>query len=192
MGFNNVPVNGWPQIKDLEKLDAIAKQIEDMPTFTSNDKAFLADLPAYPDTDGTKVLTATTSSGETSLSYEEPASGAVNYSTTEQPTGQKWIDNKDIYEKTVVIDKSDMSIGSGGAGTYVHGISNIDTCVSVEDISVIYSDGAMVHPYYASQLYNYCVSDFNRTSIGYIFGSDTFSDTSMLGLRFKLKYTKTT
>ena len=71
MAFNNVPSNGWPQIKDLEKLDAIAKQIDNMPTFTSNDKAFLADLPAYPDTDGAKVLTATTFSGETSLSYEE-------------------------------------------------------------------------------------------------------------------------
>lgn len=71
MAFNNVPVNGWPQIKDLEKLDAIAKQIEDMPTFTSDDKAFLADLPAYPTEDGTKVLTATTSGGETNLSYED-------------------------------------------------------------------------------------------------------------------------
>ena len=71
MAYSNVPVNGWPQIKDLEKLDAIARQIENMPTFTSNDKAFLEDLPAYPDTDGTKVLTATTNDGETSLAYEE-------------------------------------------------------------------------------------------------------------------------
>lgn len=71
MAFNSVPANGWPQIKELEKLDAIASQIENMPTFTSNDKAFLEDLPAYPDTDGTKMLTATTTSGETSLSYED-------------------------------------------------------------------------------------------------------------------------
>ena len=41
MAFNNVPVNGWPQIKDLEKLDAIAQQIENMPTYTSADRAFL-------------------------------------------------------------------------------------------------------------------------------------------------------
>lgn len=134
MAFNNVPVNGWPQIKDLEKLDAIAQQIQNMPTFTSNDKAFLEDLPAYPATDGKKALMATTTSGETSLSYEEiedelPAdpvsdgvrvltatttggvttlsyeeasSGTPDYSTTEQATGQKWIDGKDIYFKTVV------------------------------------------------------------------------------------------
>lgn len=71
MAFNNVPVNGWPQIKELEKLDALAKQIDNMPTFTSNDRAFLADLPAYPATDGTKVLTATTYDGDTSLSYDD-------------------------------------------------------------------------------------------------------------------------
>ena len=71
MAFNNVPVNGWPQIKDLEKLDAIAQQIENMPTFTSNDKAFLEALPAYPSEDGKKALVATTSSGNTSLNYEE-------------------------------------------------------------------------------------------------------------------------
>lgn len=128
MSWNNVPVNGWPQIKDLEKLDAIASQIENMPTFTSSDRAFLEDLPAYPDTDGAKMLTATTSEGNTSLSYEDipeelPAdpesdgtrvltattsSGSTvksweayqnnpDFSTTEQKTGQKWIDGKDIY-----------------------------------------------------------------------------------------------
>lgn len=131
MSFNNVPANGWPQIKELEKLDAIASQIENMPTFTSDDKAFLEDLPAYPDTDGTKMLTATTSEGNTSLSYEDipeelPAdpesdgtrvltattsSGTTvkswealqsmpDYSDTEQKTGQKWIDGKDIYFRT--------------------------------------------------------------------------------------------
>ena len=163
MSFNNVPVNGWPQIKELEKLDALAKQIENMPTFTSADKAFLEDLPGYPDTDGTKMLTATTESGETSLSYEdipeelpadpqsdgtrvltattssgetvksweaipkelpadpqsdgtrvltattssgttvkswEPPQSMIDYSTTEQETGQKWIDNSPVYSKT--------------------------------------------------------------------------------------------
>lgn len=69
--YNNVPANGWPQIKDLEKLDALAKSIEDMPTFTSNDKAFLEELPSFPVADGKKVLTATTSEGATALTYEE-------------------------------------------------------------------------------------------------------------------------
>lgn len=55
----------------LKALDAIAKQIENLPTFTSNDRAFLEELPAFPIVDGRKVLTATTESGDTSLSYDE-------------------------------------------------------------------------------------------------------------------------
>lgn len=161
MSFNNVPANGWPQIKDLEKLDAIASQIENMPTFTSNDRAFLEDLPAYPDTDGTKMLTATTSEGNTSLSYEDipeelPAdpqsdgtrvltattsSGSTvksweallsmpDYSDTEQKTGQKWIDGKDIYFRTftgLTITTSstwqDTGINSGDMDTILGGLA---------------------------------------------------------------------
>lgn len=131
MAWNNVPANGWPQIKELEKLDALAKQIDNMPTFTSNDRAFLEDLPAYPDTDGAKVLTATTYNGDTSLSYEdipeelpadpqsdgtrvltattssgetvkswEAMQGNKDYSTSEQATGQKWIDGSPVYFRT--------------------------------------------------------------------------------------------
>ena len=59
-----IPPNGFPNVPSFADLDAIAKQIENMPTFTSDDKSFLADLPSYPSEDGTKVLTATTTSGE--------------------------------------------------------------------------------------------------------------------------------
>lgn len=54
----------------LKALDAIASAIEGLPTFTSNDRAFLEELPAFPSEDGKKALVATTESGETSLSYE--------------------------------------------------------------------------------------------------------------------------
>lgn len=108
MAFNNVPANGWPQIKDLEKLDAIAQQIEDMPTFSSTDRAWLdewesklPELPADPETDGVKVLTATTENGETVKSWE-PQQAGVNlvFSTTPVTIG-KWIDDKDL--KMVVL-----------------------------------------------------------------------------------------
>lgn len=140
MAFNNVPVNGWPQIKDLEKLDALANQIENMPTFTSNDKAFLENLPSYPSEDGKKALVATTSSGDTSLNYEElsdlPADpetdgvrvltattsngdtvkswemkNNIDFSTTEHATGLKWIDGREIYSVTVD-NTSDLVIQS--------------------------------------------------------------------------------
>lgn len=104
MAFNNVPANGWPQIKKLEELDAIAQKIDNLPTFTSTDRDWLDDwesklpeLPADPETDGVKVLTATTESGETVKSWEEPTNGGVDYSTDEVNTGRKWIDNNDIY-----------------------------------------------------------------------------------------------
>lgn len=112
MAFNNVPANGWPQIKDLEKLDAIAQAIENMPTFTSSDRDWmdeweqkLPELPADPETDGVKVLTATTVSGETVKSWEEPESSNTDYSTNEVNTGKKWIDGKDVY--TVIIHETE-------------------------------------------------------------------------------------
>ena len=73
MGYLNIPANGWPQLKDLEKLDKIAQQMENMPTFTSDDRAFLEALPAMPTEEGKRVLTATTDDqGETDLTYETP------------------------------------------------------------------------------------------------------------------------
>lgn len=147
-----IPPNGFPNVPSFADLDAIAKKIENIPTFTSDDRAFLSDLPSYPSEDGTKVLTATTTSGETSLSYEEvenelptnpsedgtkvltatTTSGetvlswgdiiTINYSTTEQKTGQKWIDGKDIYFKTIVLENV-LSLPT--SDTWVD--SNIDT-----------------------------------------------------------------
>lgn len=106
MAFNNVPVNGWPQIKKLEELDVIAKKVDGMPVFSSTDRDWLdewesklPELPADPETDGVKVLTATTESGETTKSWEEPESSTWDYSTSEVDTGQKWIDGKDIFCK---------------------------------------------------------------------------------------------
>lgn len=100
----------------LKALDAIAQQIEDMPAYTSSDRAWLdewenklPELPPDPETDGVKVLTATTTSGETVKSWEDSASGGVNYSTTEQNTGIKWIDNKDIYIKTFSLAETDFT-----------------------------------------------------------------------------------
>lgn len=106
MAFNNVPVNGWPQIKKLEELDAIAKKVDNMPVFSSTDRDWLdewesklPELPADPETDGVKVLTATTESGETTKSWEEPESSTWDYSASEVDTGQKWVDGNNIYCK---------------------------------------------------------------------------------------------
>lgn len=57
----------------LARLDLVAQQVADLPTFTSNDRIFLEKLPALPTEEGKTVLTATTDGqGNTDLSYEQP------------------------------------------------------------------------------------------------------------------------
>lgn len=116
MAFNNVPVNGFPQIKELEKLDALAKQIEDMPTFSSSDRAWLdeweeklPELPADPETDGVKVLTATTESGETVKSWKKPEIPIASASTL---GGVKVGNGLNINAETGVlsVDGSDITV----------------------------------------------------------------------------------
>ena len=160
--FNNVPANGWPQIKDLEKLDAIAKQIDNMPTFTSNDKAFLADLPAYPVADGKKVLTATTESGDTSLSYDEipaelpadPVADGVKVLTATTTSGEtvlSWeeqaggVDYSTSEVNTGVkwIDGKDIyrkvvdlgALPNNTTKSVAHGITNISRFIKIEGIA---------------------------------------------------------
>ena len=53
--------------------------------------------------------------------------GSLSYSTTEQPTGGKWIDNKPIYRKVVNIGNA--SIGTNNS--YNHNISNLGTVISL-------------------------------------------------------------
>lgn len=51
----------------------------------------------------------------------------INYSTTEQKTGQKWVDGKDIYQKTYVTI-TDTQYGSEDAyliGTIPNGLDNV-------------------------------------------------------------------
>ena len=54
------------------------------------------------------------------------SSGIINYSTTEQNTGIKWIDNSDVYQKTIIINN--VSISSGGTET-IDTISDLDTII---------------------------------------------------------------
>lgn len=167
MGYNTYPQNPFPSNSELlQKLDAVAKAIDDMPTFTSNDKSFLEELPAFPSSDGVKVLTATTESGETSLSYEEienelpteptengtkvltattesgetvlswetQETGIVDYSTTEQKTGKKWIDGRDIYFITINFG----ALPNATSKTVNHNIANIDFIL--DRIGVAYTE----------------------------------------------------
>ena len=95
-------------------------------------------LPADPETDGVKVLTATTTSGETVKSWEDPASGTVDYSTSEVNTGVKWIDGKDIYFK--VIDLG--ALPNATNKTVLHGITNISRWIKIVGVANNTNDGS--------------------------------------------------
>lgn len=156
-----IPPNGFPNVPSFADLDAIAKQIENMPTFTSDDRAFLSDLPSYPSEDGTKVLTATTTSGETSLSYEEVENVNINYSTEEQATGKKWIDGKDTYIKTISLVETDFTKTNNWfwQKDIEPSITGYDTIVKIYGAALIEFDGSKHFLPFGSDLYNNNNSD---------------------------------
>ena len=88
----------------LRELDELAQKVIDMPTFTSNDRAFLKEVPAFPEENGKKVLTATTSNGKTILSYEETQSGGVVYASSESEVGT-W-NGKTLYRRLFTVGVS--------------------------------------------------------------------------------------
>ena len=56
--------------------------------------------------------------------------GGINYSTTEQNTGLKWVDGSDIYQRTLVVNN--LSVENGVRFTLPHGIVNIGKMISLE------------------------------------------------------------
>lgn len=58
-------------------------------------------------------------------------SAAVDYSTTEQPTGQKWIDGKDIYFKTYEI----QALPNATTTRTPTGLTNLDKVVKIEGMA---------------------------------------------------------
>lgn len=58
-------------------------------------------------------------------------SAAVDYSTTEQPTGQKWLDGKEIYFKTYEI----AALPNSTTTRTPTGLSNLDKVVKIEGMA---------------------------------------------------------
>lgn len=163
----------------LKALDALAQQIEDMPAYTSSDRAWLdewesklPELPEDPETDGVKVLTATTTSGETVKSWEEPESGGgVDYSTTEHTTGQKWIDGKEIYSITKPVS---AMVANASQDITLTNVDNFITAfgLSTEGTPIPYTDtvpAGNIGWYYAGNSTVKIITSTSRTiSGGYI------------------------
>lgn len=83
-------------------------------------------VPAPQAGDQDKVLTG-------AGTWEDPpASGGVNYSTSEQDTGLKWTDGKAIYQKTI-----NFTVAGGGYISNPTGITGIETLIKHEGIGRI-------------------------------------------------------
>lgn len=113
MSFNTIPVNGWPQLKELQEL---AEKVGNIPTFTSSDKEAIEDLIS-----NAQALISVAEDGAAGVAFdntgtdfestnvqgaiEEAASmgGGVSYSTTETDTGKKWIDDSAIYSQLHIL-----------------------------------------------------------------------------------------
>lgn len=67
-----------------------------------------------------------------------PSSGGgsgsgVDYSETEQWSGQRWIDGRKIYQKTIVMG----ALANNTRKNVVHGIENLDFCIKFAGVAAI-------------------------------------------------------
>lgn len=73
--------------------------------------------------------------------------GGVNYSTTEQNTGLKWIDGKDIYQKSIFVDGAvSVSTSATTVSSSYFDVSVVDTFISASAIRLTGSRGTCSTP----------------------------------------------
>lgn len=137
---------------------------------------------------GTKIATITVDDVPTDI--YAPTGSAINYSQSEQNTGIKWIDGKDIYQKSVVITSLPSTAGS--SVTYAHDISNVESIIGIESI-IEWPDGTRAtldRVGIANNMIDYmsCITmTANATSIFITTGTDRHTLSAVV----TLKYTKT-
>lgn len=95
------------------------------------------------------------------LSDEGSSGGGVNYSTDEQNTGVKWIDNKDIYSKTYYVE-------TPTAGMVIDTLSSADSIVEIKgtleftDANGVYMSTRALQMYFSDSIY--CAVEYNKTN----------------------------
>ena len=73
---------------------------------------------------------------------DTPAGGGIDYSTEEQDTGLKWVDDKPVYQKTIALGalpEANQELG------YDHGITDLETLIDMR-ISAISSTTKVMLP----------------------------------------------
>ena len=113
--------------------------------------------------------------------------GLFDYSTTENDTGQTWINNKPIYRKVVEFG----NLPNNTSKTVAHGISNLETFVKCDFIATRSSDkDTLFIPYSTFNTNNTGGIIFYMNSVNIY--ATTVSDRSAYNGVIILEYTKTT
>lgn len=124
-------------------------------------------------------------------STSQGSSGGIDYSTTEQKTGQKWINGKDIYQTTIHLESGDFTIGDRTNGIS-NGLSNVETIITKDAIG-IHSSGsgtAYFSNYFPTNDSYVCqIFDIGASAFSIYVGSG-FS--SMTDIYVTFQYTKST
>lgn len=110
-------------------------QITIAPTFNTEDEYTVGDIVYY---NGLSYRCVNAHTGEwdasdfipTTIALELESKSVIDYLITEQNTGQKWIDGKDIYIITVPLSNS-ITINEGQWGATPLSAANIDTITAV-------------------------------------------------------------
>ena len=68
-----------------------------------------SDLPEVSATDNGDVLTVVNGAWDKAT---PPSTGILDYSTTEQDTGMKWVDDRPVYQKTIALPEANYSASS--------------------------------------------------------------------------------
>lgn len=116
------------------------------------------------------------------------------YSTSEHVVGV-WIDNKTLYEKTVVIEGSNLTAGQ--SNIIAHGISNIDF-IQITEGSFIFGNGTVKMPLPFADEYKpitnslVVIEGITDTAIKIGVGSNYINNASPVRAWITLQYTKTT
>lgn len=87
-----------------------------------------SDLSEVTAADNGKVLGVV----EGSWNKMDAPSGGTNYSETEQNTGLKWVDGRDIYKKTIVLSNTDVGYDGVVHSEIPHNITDFDFAISLE------------------------------------------------------------
>ena len=98
--------------------------------------------------------------------YTEGSGGLPDYSTTEQKTGQKWIDGKDIYFKVLDLSSNQITLQHDSWVSTTVAATGIDTIIDGNVIALTNGDESLVLKHYEIGIINGYISVCLTTSVG--------------------------